>query len=89
MAENNPVYQSEQGALYDKEAKTLLCYPGGKTGNVTIPLGVVKVEDYAFSGCASIKSVELPERKQCIFRLQRRYVCKASERIDSDGTAHV
>ncbi len=61
VAENNPVYQSEQGALYDKEAKTLLCYPGGKTGNVTIPLGVVKVEDYAFSGCASIKSVELPE----------------------------
>ncbi len=57
----NPIYASQEGILYDKEKKTLLCCPGGKTGNVKLPQGLTTIGQEAFSGCSSLTGIQLPK----------------------------
>ena len=57
---NNPAYMSQDGILYDKNKKELICCPGGKTGNITILEGMTSIGQDAFSGCSSLTSIELP-----------------------------
>jgi len=42
VAPDNPVYASRDGVLFDKEGKTLLCYPTGRKGAYTIPASVTQ-----------------------------------------------
>lgn len=57
----NRYFSSESGILYDKKKETLLCCPGGKTGQITLPKSVTSIVRYAFSGCSAIKNVSIPE----------------------------
>ena len=49
----NPVYASYDGALYTKDLKTLICYPGGRT-DVKLPSGAVETKEDAFTGCGKL-----------------------------------
>lgn len=50
--ENNPVYASVDGILYDKALKTLLQCPKGKSGSCSIPDTVTSIEEGAFCFCS-------------------------------------
>ena len=55
----NAAFVSQDGMLFDKEKKRLICCPGGKTGIVNVP-GSVTEEVYfqsAFSGCGKVTEI--------------------------------
>ena len=64
VAEDNPVYSSIDGVLYDKNAETLIYYPAMKGFEFTVPGGVTTIGENAFgtrppTGYTEIK-VHLP-----------------------------
>ena len=58
---NNQTYSSVDGVLFNKEQTELICCPGGKTGDYTVPDGVWKIDVFAFRGCSLLTSVTFPE----------------------------
>ncbi|MDR2942862.1 MAG: leucine-rich repeat domain-containing protein [Treponema sp.] len=59
--EDNAVYSSTNGVLYNKDKTTLLSYPQGKTDSVfPIPNSVTAIEYAAFARCTNLTSVILP-----------------------------
>ena len=56
----NPAYTTKDGIIYSKDMKTLVQCPGGKTGSVTIPSGVMIIMECAFYGCSSLTSLTIP-----------------------------
>jgi len=58
---NNPVYSSVNGVLFDKSRATLIEYPGGLSGNYTIPGTVTNIADGAFAGCIGVTGVTIPD----------------------------
>jgi len=60
VASGNKTYASQDGVLYDKNKKTLILYPRGKTASsFTIPNGVTTIGDNAFYNC-KLTSVIIP-----------------------------
>ena len=59
VAEDNKNYDSIDGVLYDKEKKTLIQCPGGKT-NIEIPNSVTSIGSSAFEGCEALTSINIP-----------------------------
>ncbi|MEG1835099.1 MAG: leucine-rich repeat domain-containing protein, partial [Oscillospiraceae bacterium] len=65
VSEDNTKYSSVDGILY-RDKTTLLIYPQGKSGEVTVPTGVTSIgtsafEGYsAFEGCTGLKGVTIP-----------------------------
>ncbi len=57
----NEKYTAQDGILYYKDGKTLVCCPGGKTGDIELPEGITKIGNYAFYGCGKLNSVKFPE----------------------------
>ncbi len=60
VAAGNPKYRSVDGVLFDADQTKLILYPGGKTGNYTIPANVTKIGYMSFSGCAGLSGVTIP-----------------------------
>lgn len=60
VAEDNPNYSSEDGVLFNKNKSNLICCPGGKAGEYTIPDFVTSMSSGAFSNCRSITKVVIP-----------------------------
>ncbi len=59
---NNSTYSAKDGVLFDKEVKTLIQYPKGKTSKTyTIPSGVTSIGDGAFFDCENLTSVTIPK----------------------------
>ena len=56
---NNESLSSVDGIVYDKEKKTLIFCPRGKT-SVKVPDGVQTIENSSFYDCKNLKSVSLP-----------------------------
>jgi hypothetical protein len=48
VAPDNAYYSSTNGVLFDKQQKTLIEWPAGKSGDYTMPESVTGMEDYAF-----------------------------------------
>ena len=59
VASGNRHYTSWNGALYTKDMKTLIQYPGGRTGGVVIPQGVETLGLNSIS-CPGMTSILLP-----------------------------
>ncbi len=59
--DNNPSYTSKDGVLYSKDMTSLICCPGGKIGNFTIPDSVTKIVEEAFRGCTGLTSISIPD----------------------------
>jgi hypothetical protein len=57
--DENTVYSSDIGVLFDKNKTVLICCPAGKTGNYTIPNSVTSIDDYAFAGCSGLTSIHV------------------------------
>ena len=57
---SNSVYSSLGGVLFNKSQTTLLQYPGGRTGDYTIPSTVASIGYGAFGDCIGVTSVTIP-----------------------------
>lgn len=51
---NNSMYSTKDGCLFDKAGTTLITVPAGKSGVFEIPVGANKIESTAFYGCDGI-----------------------------------
>ena len=61
VPDSNTHYSSSNGVLFDKEKKTLLKYPSGKTDiSYTIPGSVETIVDMAFNGC-QLEEITIPD----------------------------
>ena len=59
---NNRRYRSHDGVLFSKRGTVLYQYPAGKTDeNYVVPRGVDSIGGTSFWGCASLKTIKLPE----------------------------
>ena len=58
--EANPSYASADGVLCDKNLTELIVYPRAKAGAYAIPSSVSCLEEYSFSNCSSLTSIEIP-----------------------------
>ncbi len=56
---DNPNYSDVDGILYNKDKSVLIACPPAKT-ECNIPSTVTKINNYAFSGCRSLKSLTIP-----------------------------
>jgi hypothetical protein len=52
--ENNTLFSSNNGVLFNKDQTALICCPAGKTGNYTIPNSVTFIESAAFINCSGL-----------------------------------
>lgn len=58
VSSGNYSYKDIGGVLYTVDGKTLVHYPAGAgASSVNIPASVTKIEDMAFYGCKSLKSI--------------------------------
>ena len=63
----NANYCSQDGILFDKEKKTLLCFPMSNAAETyVIPNTVLKISDFAFAGVFTLTSVTLPSSLKSI-----------------------
>lgn len=53
-------YSSSGDVLFTKDGKTLVAYPGGKSGSYTIPSGVTTIADLAFAFCRKLTGITIP-----------------------------
>jgi len=56
----NSAYSSENGVLFNKDKTILVCYPGGKIGNYSIPNSIQTIGNAAFASCYRLTSVTIP-----------------------------
>ena len=75
-----PRYKTVDGILYSADMKTLIICPAGKTGEVTIPDGVMRIRKQAFYG-SKISKIIFPDS---LLRLQKEafYGCENLKEID-------
>ena len=72
--ENNPMYISIDGVLFDKKGTTLLHYPQGNKRKVyNVPGSVTLIREGAFNHCNSLTSITLPEGLKFIYG---QFICK-------------
>ena len=61
VSPDNSTYKSLDDVLYTKDGKTLVSYPGAKSGAYVIPDGVIGISDEAFSYCDGLTSVTISD----------------------------
>ena len=67
VGNGNTAFKVVDGALYTADGKTLIAYAKGSSNTeLTVLDGVTKIGKYAFSDCAALKSVILPESVKTI-----------------------
>ena len=64
--EQNPVFASVEGVLYNKNRTKLIKYPQGKEGEYIIPDTVIEIENNAFEDCKGLTALTLPMSLQYI-----------------------
>ena len=60
VADNNQKFSSVNGILCSKDKKTLIYYPEGKSGSITIPNSVTSIGDGAFERHSNLTSITIP-----------------------------
>lgn len=59
VAEANPMFLSVNGVLFNRDLKSLLQFPAGKTGTYDVPASVIQIHGSAFAG-GKVSAVSLP-----------------------------
>lgn len=59
VVEDNPVFRSVNGVLFNRDVRSLLQFPAGKTGAYDVPAGVTQIRGAAFAG-GKVSAVSLP-----------------------------
>ncbi len=59
--QENTVYSSEDGVLFNKDKTILLRYPQAKSGAYTVPDSVTLIDRDSFEYCDKLTSIEIPE----------------------------
>ncbi len=81
--ENNPNYSSRDGVLFSKDGKTLIQFPGGKSGEdglYVIPGSVKTIGKNAFHNCDALKTVIIPSGVETILS-DAFWACDALETV--------
>jgi len=61
VEEDNPIYSSKDGILFNKDKTVLLQYPMGRADtHCVIPESVTRIEDCAFDDCSNLISINIP-----------------------------
>jgi hypothetical protein len=60
VAADNAHYSSKEGVLFNKNKTVLIRYPQGRIGPYVIPESVTTIGSYAFSDCAGLTSITIP-----------------------------
>ncbi len=59
---NNKNYIDDNGVLYTKDKRTIICYPRKKEGeNFVVPEGTNNIMNYCFYYCSYLKNITLPD----------------------------
>ena len=58
--ENNSLYSSFEGVVFNKNKTEILICPAGRTGNYIIPNGVEKIGKWAFCTCENLTNIVIP-----------------------------
>lgn len=61
VSENNSMFSSVDGVLYNKAKTAVLKCPEGKIGSITIQTGVKAISKYAFFHCKSLTNITIPD----------------------------
>lgn len=61
VSENNAVYASVDGILYNKDRTKLVRVPEGFSGFYSIPIGVKSIGMFSFNQCRNLKGVSIPD----------------------------
>lgn len=59
--ENNKVYSSQDGVLFNKEKTELIYFPALRKGSYTVPNSVKTIGSFAFYTCFALEQIILPE----------------------------
>lgn len=69
VSEDNQVFSSVDGVLFNKWMTKLICYPAGKTDtSYTIPDTVTSISPLAFNGCRNLTEITIPKGVEQIER---------------------
>ena len=60
VAPENPAYTSNNGLLFSKDRKTLLCVPDKRSEKYVIPSGVTRIAECALMWCRDLPAVTIP-----------------------------
>ncbi len=67
VSPKNLAYASIDGILFEKETRTLMCYPAGNNRNhYDIPNGIQAIGEDAFFNCQSLTSISIPDSVRSI-----------------------
>ncbi|MBQ7876095.1 MAG: leucine-rich repeat protein [Clostridia bacterium] len=83
--ENNEHYTSVDGVLFSKDMTVLYEYPEAGLDEYTIPSGVKRIEDRAFSEALDLKVIEIPSSVTEIGK-DAFYRCKSLQVINYEGS---
>jgi hypothetical protein len=61
VSQDNLIYSSKDGILYDKNKTVLIYSPMGKKETVKIPKSVTSIGNRVFSGCTGLTSIKIPK----------------------------
>ncbi|MCI9428149.1 MAG: leucine-rich repeat protein [Eubacterium sp.] len=61
VSSDNPVYSVENGILFNKNKRKIICFPQGRTGEYQIPDRVTAIGKYAFYDCKGLNQVTMPD----------------------------
>jgi len=62
VPEDNDIYSSLDGVLFNKDKTTLITFPQAKSGTYAIPNSVTSIGRAAFSCCTGLTSITIPNR---------------------------
>ena len=84
VSENNSVYASVDGVLFNKGKTDIIICPSGLEGVFHVPETMTAIGDYVFDGCAGLTGIQIPESVTSIGRYAFRS-CTGLTDIDIPG----